>query len=126
MSLECFNFNIRSGVLSVSWAKLNVWVPAELKVVNDVVIPLDWFNCIPIPSWSASLLIDNFEPNNPVVRFIVTSPDNLLVPATSKLPFASIAPVNVETPVTANPVVVVTPITLIPEEAVSNFLYPGA
>ena len=47
-------------------------------------------------------------------------------PSTSKSPFASIAPVNVETPVTANPVVVVTPITLIPEEAVSNFLYPGA
>jgi len=45
-------------------------------------------------------------------------------PSTSKSPFASMLPVNVETPVTANPVVVVTPITLIPEEAVSNFFIP--
>ena len=67
----------------------------------------------------------------PLVPVNVTIPDtfalsNSVCPSTSKSPFASIAPVNVETPVTANPVVVVTPITLIPEEAVSNFLYPGA
>ena len=41
-------------------------------------------------------------------------------PSTSKSPFASIAPVNVDTPETANPVVVVVPLTLTPELVVSN------
>ena len=44
-------------------------------------------------------------------------------PSTSKSPFASILPVNVETPVTANPVVVVVPLTLTPELAVVNLIW---
>ena len=42
----------------------------------------------------------------------------LVCPSTSKSPFASIAPVKVDTPVTDNPVVVVVPLTFTPEEAV--------
>ena len=41
-------------------------------------------------------------------------------PSTSKSPFASILPVNVETPVTANPVVVVVPLTFTPAVVVVN------
>ena len=45
-------------------------------------------------------------------------------PSTSKSPLASIAPVNVDTPVIASCVDVVVPTTLIPEEAVLNFFTP--
>ena len=45
-------------------------------------------------------------------------------PSTSKSPFASMLPVNVDTPVIASWVDVVVPTTLIPEEAVLNFFTP--
>ena len=65
-----------------------------------------------------------FKSCDMVVKPAILRLSRLVWPSTSKSPFASILPVNVETPVTANCPVVVVPTTLIPEEAVLNFFTP--
>ena len=55
-----------------------------------------------------------------VVTPAILTLSKFVCPSTSKSPFASIAPVKVDTPETANPVVVVVPLTLTRELVVSN------